>query len=190
MSHLLVVEDSLVDSRLVGGLLGAKYSVEYSSNGLDALESMEARLPLAVVTDLRMPEMDGMQLVKAVRQRFPMVPVILMTAHGSEEIAMRALMAGAADYIPKSKLCVELLKSVEGILAFASGGFGWQRLARCLRHEELEYELENDPLLIPPLGAASETGGPGTGRRRRHRRRAAGQRPGRGPAQRDVPRQP
>ncbi len=151
MSHLLVVEDSLVDSRLAGELLRPKYYVEYSSNGMDALESMEARLPVAVITDLRMPEMDGMQLVKAVRQRFPMVPVILMTAHGSEEIALRALMAGAADYIPKSKLCAELLKSVEGILEFASGGFGWRRLTRCLRHEDLEYELENDPLLIPPL---------------------------------------
>ena len=151
MSHLLVVDDCLVDCRLAGGLLQGHYYVEYSSNGAEALESMEARLPLAVITDLRMPEMDGMQLVEAVRRRFPMVPVILMTAQGSEEIALQALMAGAADYIPKSKLSAELLKSVKGILAFASGGFGGKRLARCLRHEELEYELENDPLLIPPL---------------------------------------
>ena len=104
MSHLLIVEDSLVDSRLAAELLRPKYSVEYASNGLEALESMEARIPLAVITDLRMPEMDGMQLVKAVRRRFATVPVVLMTAHGSEEIALRALMAGAADYIPKSKL--------------------------------------------------------------------------------------
>ena len=151
MSHVLVVEDSLVDSRLAGKLLQPKYSVEYSSNGVEALESMEDRMPVAVITDLRMPEMDGMQLIKAVRRRFPMVPVIVMTAHGSEDIALQALMEGAADYIPKSKLCSELLKTVDGILGLASGGFGRQRLTRCLRHEELEFELENDPLLIPPL---------------------------------------
>jgi len=106
MNHLLVVDDSLVDCRLVGGLLErhTKYHVEYAYNGFEALELLEARLPLAVVTDLQMPEMDGMQLVETIRRQFPTVPVILMTAHGSEEIALEALMLGAADYIPKTKV--------------------------------------------------------------------------------------
>jgi CheY-like chemotaxis protein len=153
MNHLLVVDDSAVDSRLVGSLLErhTKYHVEYATNGLDAIELLEARLPLAVVTDLQMPEMDGMQLVETIRRQFPTVPVILMTAHGSEEIALQALMLGAADYIPKAKLSSELLESVEGVLAITAGDRPHQRLSHCLRYEELRYELDNDVLLIPPL---------------------------------------
>jgi CheY-like chemotaxis protein/anti-sigma regulatory factor (Ser/Thr protein kinase) len=153
MNHLLVVDDSTVDCRLVGGLLErhTEYHVEYASNGLEAIELLEARLPLAVVTDLQMPEMDGMQLVEAIRHQFPTVPVILMTAHGSEEIALRALMLGAADYVPKAKISSDLLKSVKGVLAIAVGPRPHKRLSHCLQYEELQYALENDVLLIPPL---------------------------------------
>ncbi len=153
MSYLLVVDDSLVDRQLAGRLLESRteYHVEYASNGLEALEVLEARLPLAVVTDLQMPEMDGMRLVQAVRRRFSTVPVIVMTGHGSEEIALQALMHGAADYVPKSKLASELPESVEGVLAIAAGDRPHQRLSHCLRYQKLEYELENDVLLIPPL---------------------------------------
>ncbi len=123
MSYLLVVDDSLVDRQLAGRLLESrtKHHVEYASNGLEALEVLEARLPLAIVTDLLMPEMDGMQLVKAVRQHFATVPIILMTGHGSEEIALQALMHGAADYVPKSQLASQLLESVKGVLEITTG---------------------------------------------------------------------
>jgi CheY-like chemotaxis protein len=153
MNYLLVVDDSLVDRQVVGGLLQRKteHHVEYASNGLEALELLEARLPLAMVTDLQMPEMDGMQLVTTVRRRFPSVPVIVTTAHGSEDIAAQALLAGAADYVPKSEIVTELLKSLENVLAIASGDRLHYRLSHCLRYEELQYELENDLLLVPPL---------------------------------------
>jgi CheY-like chemotaxis protein len=54
MNHLLVVDDSLVDRSIAGKVLmaGTTHQVEYSSNGLEALEHLEARLPLAVVTDM------------------------------------------------------------------------------------------------------------------------------------------
>lgn len=153
MNYLLVVDDSLVDRRAVGRLLEdrAKYHVEYASNGVEALELMEERLPVAVVTDLQMPEMDGMQLVRAVRERFPTVPAIVITAYGSEEIAVQALASGAADYVPKSQLVSHLRRSVEGVLAIAAGQRSQQRLSRSLRYQELQYELENDVQLIPPL---------------------------------------
>jgi CheY-like chemotaxis protein len=153
MNYILVVDDSLVDRRLVGHLLEghAEYHVEYASNGIEALEVLESRLPLAVVTDLQMPEMDGMQLVQAIRRRYPAVPVIVTTAHGSEDIALQALTLGAADYVPKSQLASELRKSVASLLAITTGERGHQRLWHCLRYQELQYELENDVRLIAPL---------------------------------------
>ena len=92
-----------------------------------------------------------MQLVKIVHQKYPTVPVILVTAYGSEDIAVEALLVGAADYVPKSRLASDLAESVESVLALAVSDRPHQRLAQCLRHEEVRYELENDALLIPPL---------------------------------------
>ncbi len=152
MTHILVVDDSEIDRRLAGKLLerGGRFHVEFASNGFEALEHLEERTPLAVVTDLLMPEMDGLELVEEMRRRFASIPVILITAHGSEEIALKALMAGAADFVPKTRLATDLSPAVEGVLA-VSGGRCHDRIASCLKEYEVRYELENDPGLIPPL---------------------------------------
>jgi DNA-binding NtrC family response regulator len=55
----------------------------------------------AVVTDFSMPGMDGMELLRAIRERDESVPVIVLTAHGSERLAVRAIRAGAYEYVPK-----------------------------------------------------------------------------------------
>ena len=51
-----------------------------------------------------MPEINGLQLVAAMREKYPRIPVILMTSQGSEEIAVQALQQGAASYVPKKLL--------------------------------------------------------------------------------------
>ena len=76
----------------------------WPGSGREALAALPARLPDVVLTDLDMPEMNGLELVEAVRRDFPAVPVILMTALGSEEIAVEALQKGAASYVPKRNL--------------------------------------------------------------------------------------
>src|SRR5262245_20006909 len=93
---VLVVDDSPVDLRLAGGILekSSEFRAMYAGNGTEALTAMERQLPGMVLTDLQMPEMDGLELVEAIRTRYPLVPVILMTAHGSEAIAIKALQRG------------------------------------------------------------------------------------------------
>jgi len=153
MSHFLVVDDSLVDRQLAGRLLQemGEADVKFAASGIEAIEQLEAQLPLAVITDLQMPEMGGLQLVEMMRQRWPSVPVILMTAHGSEEVAVQALLRGATDYVPKRNLATELVEAIQAILAITSADRPHQRLSHCLRYQEQHYELENDMLLLPPL---------------------------------------
>ena len=93
MKTILIVDDSNVDRRLVGGLLQrqANFNLVYAINGKDALERLELDIPDAVLTDLHMPEMNGLELVEAVKSSYPLVPVGLMTAQGSEELAVEAL---------------------------------------------------------------------------------------------------
>src|SRR4051794_11471078 len=121
MSLVLVVDDSGVDRRLAGGILDKHGGliVEYASNGTEALERIENHMPEVVLTDLQMPEMDGLELVGRIRAKYPLIPVILMTAHGSEEIAVQALQRGAASYVAKSKLAQELPQVLDEVMAVA-----------------------------------------------------------------------
>src|SRR5262245_37839440 len=102
MSTVLVVDDSAVDRKLVAGLLAkhAGLTVELATSGEDALVRLQASPPALIVTDLVMPGISGLDLVTQVVERHPEIPVILMTGKGSEEVAVKALEAGAASYVP------------------------------------------------------------------------------------------
>ena len=98
MTTVLVVDDSATDRRLAGGLLkkNSSFNVVYATDGHQALKQLELHLPDVVLTDLQMPEMNGLELVNVVNEEYPLIPVVLMTAQGSEEIAVQALQQGAA----------------------------------------------------------------------------------------------
>ncbi len=153
MTTVLVVDDSAVDRRLVGGLLERRFPwrIEYAANGIEALARMKDLVPDLVVTDLTMPGMDGLELVRSLRVHHPEVPVILMTAYGSESLAVEALEQGAASYVPKSSLAARLPETVEGVLTLARAGHTRQQLMQCLTKTEFSFALENDPALVDPL---------------------------------------
>lgn len=153
MTNVLVVDDSAVDRRLVGGLLGKRFpdSVQYAANGVEALALLKQAVPDLVVTDLTMPVMDGLELVRCLRNQHPDVPVILMTAYGSEMLALEALSHGAASYVPKSQLADRLLDTVDQVLGMARADRHAAQLLDCLNRLEFNFTLENDAALIDPL---------------------------------------
>jgi CheY-like chemotaxis protein/anti-sigma regulatory factor (Ser/Thr protein kinase) len=162
MATILVVDDSAVERHRAGALLEKRpgltdaekrtgLTAVYANNGKEALAVMEKSLPDLVVTDLQMPEMDGLELVEEVRRTYPTVPVILMTAHGSEEIATAALQRGAASYVPKKNLAQDLLETVESILSLTRAAREQQRILECLSQSESHFLLQNDLSLISPL---------------------------------------
>jgi CheY-like chemotaxis protein/anti-sigma regulatory factor (Ser/Thr protein kinase) len=159
MSKVLIVDDSPVDRRLAGKLLEKRadggeptgITVVSAENGRQALEVIAREHPDAVVTDLQMPEMNGLDLVMQIRARHPLLPVILMTAHGSEELAVRALKSGAASYVPKRELGQDLLETVEAVVDAAHGKRDQSRVLKSLTRTESHFVLDNDPALIPPL---------------------------------------
>lgn len=148
MSHLLVVDDSWVDRTLAGRLLEkhAEWTVAYASNGQEAVAQLEQQLPDLVVTDLQMPEMNGLQLVGLLRDLHPRIPVVLMTGFGSEEIAREAIERGAASYVPKHDLAADLAETVSRLLATARR----QQIRNRLQSAETEFdcEFENDLLQL------------------------------------------
>lgn len=153
MPIVLVVDDSEIDRRLIGGLLPQEldWLVEYADNGAVALEKMRLSMPDIVITDMIMPEIDGMQLVSHIHVEFPRIPVILITAHGSETLAVEALQRGATSYVPKSVLAEKLRETVEQVLALARADRSYSRLLYCVQRLQYDFVLENDPALVPPL---------------------------------------
>src|SRR6266853_5574233 len=100
MSRILVVDD---DSGMLASLRGL-----FRSRGQEAVVARSGQEALdqlagvdAVVTDFAMPGMDGVQLVQAIHDRDETLPVILLTAHGSERVAVQAMKSGAYDYMTK-----------------------------------------------------------------------------------------
>lgn len=153
MPTIMVVDDTAVDRRLAGGLLESAPNVEvcYAENGKDALLQIGARLPDLVVTDLQMPEIDGLELVTTIGEKYPEVPVVLMTAHGSEVVAAQALANGAASFVPKTELAENLLETVMHILVMSESDSRYKKLVSCATKTDFEFNLENDPSIIDPL---------------------------------------
>lgn len=113
MKILVVDDEAPVRDMIQKGLLQmGGYNVEVAQNGLEALEKVEKDIFDLVVTDLKMPEMDGLELLKTIKGTRPEIMVILLTAFGSIETAVEAMKFGANDYITKPVDLNELLTHV------------------------------------------------------------------------------
>src|SRR5579883_296784 len=100
-SVLVVDDDAAVGAVLEALLVQAGVKATHVPSAARALALLEERPFDVVLTDLRMPGMDGMQLLAKVTQTWPEVPVIVLTAHGSVPLAVEAMRAGATDFLLK-----------------------------------------------------------------------------------------
>jgi two-component system response regulator AtoC len=112
MASLLFVDDDAGVLFALEALAQARgheaVTARSAAEALAALEGVDA-----VVTDFSMPETDGLELLRLVQERDPSLPVVLLTAHGSERLAVRAMKAGAWDYVPKPFDAEELALVIE-----------------------------------------------------------------------------
>ncbi|MFO1094732.1 MAG: ATP-binding protein [Planctomycetaceae bacterium] len=150
MTQILVVDDSATDRRLAGGLLErhAGWTVVYASDGREALDRITVCAPELILTDLQMPELNGLELVEAVQREFPLIPLVLMTAQGSERIAVDALERGAASYVPKRELAQDLVSVIERVLVLSEERQTKRTLMTRMRHLEARFVLSNESLLL------------------------------------------
>jgi two-component system nitrogen regulation response regulator GlnG len=100
--HVWVVDDDeSVRWVLEQSLKQAGMTVRSFASGLDFLAALGHRKPDVVVTDIRMPDMTGLELIEALHQREPELPVIVITAHSDLDSAVAAYQSGAFEYLPK-----------------------------------------------------------------------------------------
>jgi DNA-binding response OmpR family regulator len=113
---LVVEDDAPIRRGLVDALRFAGYALLEAQNGAQGLELALRTQPDLILLDVAMPEMDGFEVLQRVRKVHPGLPVIMLTARGSEEDRVRGLRKGADDYVVKPFSTGELLARVEAVL--------------------------------------------------------------------------
>lgn len=153
MTTILVADDSSIDRQLIGGLLakGPGWQVQFAHDGEEAVRRLDELTPTLLLTDMQMPRMSGLELVSIVKEKYPRIPVILITGKGSESLAVEALSRGAASYVPKSELASQLVDTVTQVLNAARLDVRYEKLSECLVNQHFTYYLDNDPNLFHPL---------------------------------------
>ncbi|MGH9415727.1 MAG: sigma-54-dependent transcriptional regulator [Terriglobales bacterium] len=116
-ARVLVVDDEGNERQGLAELLDAwGYAVEVASDGVEALERLAEHVPDALLTDIRMPRLDGLQLLERVRQRYGDLPVLVITGQGSKDAVIECLRLRASDYIEKPVRAEELKRRLADML--------------------------------------------------------------------------
>jgi CheY-like chemotaxis protein len=145
MTTALVVDDSKVDQRFVSSVVKRSgVDIQLADDGESALSFFRHNPVDLVVTDMQMPGLDGLELVKAIRKTDLLVPIVLVTAHGSEELAMKALRAGASSYVPKRQISRDLPGTIEQVLSLACSAKDHEKALACLVGTQCSLTVPND----------------------------------------------
>ena len=116
---LIIDDDTSLRRVLEYNLQEAGYQVSAAASGEEGLRQFNEDTPALVITDMKMPGMDGMQVLQAIKERSPETLVIIITAFGTVDIAVEAMKAGAYDYITKPFNRDELRLTVAKALQFS-----------------------------------------------------------------------
>jgi DNA-binding NtrC family response regulator len=114
MAKILIVDDEESVRRIIGIQLKRLGHESFEApDGPEALEILKKQAIETVVTDLKMPKMDGLELLQRLRKSHPEIPVIMMTAHGTIDTAVEAMKRGAFDYVTKPFNQAEFLETIQ-----------------------------------------------------------------------------
>ena len=119
MSKILIIEDEAAIRRVLTKILSEEsvtYQVEDAEDGLQGFEKIKANDYDLVLCDIKMPKMDGIELLEAVKKLKPEIPIVMISGHGDMETAIHSMKLGAFDYISKPPDLNRLLNTVRNAL--------------------------------------------------------------------------
>jgi two-component system, NtrC family, nitrogen regulation response regulator NtrX len=119
MSKILIIEDEAAIRRVLTKILSEEsvtYQVEDAEDGLQGLEKIKNNDYDLVLCDIKMPKMDGIELLEAVKKIKPEIPMVMISGHGDMETAIHSMKLGAFDYISKPPDLNRLLNTVRNAL--------------------------------------------------------------------------
>lgn len=143
---ILVAEDDLqMQFAITASLQRAGYQVTITADGLQCLQKLEQESFDLIITDQRMPEMTGLELLTALKKREISTPAIMITAHGTINQAVEAMQHGAADFISKPFSMEDLVRVVERVLSPEASQFRAESPQRSGKGRPI---VSNDKLMI------------------------------------------
>ncbi len=152
MTSIVLAEDSATQAEMIRGLLEeAGFEVRCAADGVQALAAFDERQPDVLVTDLMMPNMNGCELTREVVKRYPNTPVLVITAQGSEGLAVDALADGAVNFVPKVLLEARLAQVLGELAERVSVDQECSESGANLVVPELIFEIESDVRAISPI---------------------------------------
>ena len=174
MARILIVDDDPALLRMLSLRLHYEgHTVADADSGLKALASLDHDVPNIMITDLRMPGMDGMDLFAAVHRRFPLMPVVVLTANGTISDAVQAMQRGVFGYVTKPFEGADLMREVDRALEVSSAlgadmpgessGETW-RQAIVTRSPQMETLLAQARLVATSDASVLIQGDSGTGK--------------------------
>ena len=125
MANILIVDDDpniLISTRSLLESVG--HACVTAGNGQEALERVRQNGPDLIITDMRLPDMNGLSLVRELKKVEPALPVILITAYASSESAVESVKRGVFEYLVKPFQADELLATIKRALGATMGGTG------------------------------------------------------------------
>jgi DNA-binding response OmpR family regulator len=156
VSRILLIEDNEdLAFGLKNNLEIEGHDVRVTCDGIDGLRAARAESFDQVILDLRLPGMDGFEVLAAVRKHDPSLPVLILTARGEEEDKVRGLRLGADDYVTKPFGLMELLARVDALLRRARAARGDPDEEECfgeiaLKPAERVATLRGEPVSLTP----------------------------------------
>lgn len=155
MASILIVDDTETEHARLTGLLLAndEHDVMTAGSGEEALIVMQERKIDLVITDLRMSGMSGIELTETLQERCPRVPIILMSAYGSEEETVQGIQRGASGYLNKTAAPQELCPLVQRLLDARATDLAHAEVIRRRQIDEYELKLPSQRTLMSATAA-------------------------------------
>lgn len=142
---LVVDDDPSMRIALMETIRRLGYAVQGATDGTEALERITKFRPWLVLTDLRMPRLTGLELIKEMKARAPQTAIVLMTAYGTVETAVEAMKLGASEYLLKPFSMDVLERAIANLKAGREEGIGLGRPIHQVEHRAL---LSQDPGMV------------------------------------------
>ena len=115
-SRILVADDEEGIRESLNLILGEHYDLDFAENGEQALEKLRKGSFELILLDIKMPKLDGMEVLQRLKGTNLTTPILMLTAYQSVEVAKEAIKHGAMDYLPKPFERDHLLTTIRGIL--------------------------------------------------------------------------
>ena len=115
MDILLVDDDEMVLKTIGESLAERGHNVRTAADGLRALQAVEQAVPDLVICDIQMPNLDGLSFLRSARERYPGIPIVLMSGDRELDTAVTGFRSGARDYLKKPIDLKDLLRCVDAI---------------------------------------------------------------------------